>query len=660
MSDGGHVPTSTAGPASPMVRAAGAVGVVVSFMLIAAAGLWLHLTYYTVDRFAQPVGSDTATYLWRSRLAGALGLNAVPGSSPFEFHANSANPDRLGFPALAGVLRWTTTVGPYRLMFVLPAICAIVLGLAGFALARSMDEPRWAAAVWGLAGATSIALAVAARGYFDNVLVDPVLIAAAAALLSSMESKGPALAAVVLLIAAILAHYLIAGFMLGVFVAFGVVLLPWSLRAWRAGTPLWRTPSGRVGSVVGASALAGGIGLLATPGAHAYADRGHSGYEEKLQIQLPAYRLPLTLPVAVLGALGLAARGERARWRGLALLVVWSGVIAVGWLPFSTGRSIPVHRLFGMAFPLTFLAAAAFTSLIAFATKPKGVVRYVLGAGAWVLTAVALVASAQLGRNGLGGVPPMWSAQDAAVARTAVDYLQGAQVDGPVIVVANHGTAAVDFGGVPAFRRMRGVMPGAQIPNLAVYVGDPEQLLAGEPTVDSSNPALTATSKLYWDHLGGFVGPDTIVMVVQPFDSRYNALAKAHPGWVVAPGVLVARGPPAPAGLRLAPLPVAPASGDLIRWTLWPLLLFLVCGIGWAVSFVPQGWAERTAMAPALGLAAIILVAYAGGMAGVALHGGAPRAMAVVAAVIGWIPAAGRAFRRRAKREVTPVGASVG
>ena len=632
-------------------RIAGVVGGVASFVAISVVGIALQLSYFTVNHFALPVGSDTAAYLWRSRLAGALGLNAIPGSSPFEFRANSANPDRLGLPALAAVLRWTTNVGPYRLMFVLPAICAAVLGLAVFALARSMQEPRWSAAVWGFAGATSVALAVTARGYLDNVLVDPLLMAAAAALLLSMELDGPVVAAVLLLIAAILVHYLIAGLMLGIFVVFGLVLLPWSRCAWRDGKPMWKTPSGRVGTAVGTAALFGAIGLVTTPGAHAYADKGRSGYSESLRIQLPAYRLRLTLPLAILGAVGLGLRGGRARLRGLALMMIWGGAIALGWILYSLGRSIPIQRLLGMAFPLTVLGAAAFTSLLAFAIRHKGRVRLLLGAAAWAMVVMALVMSVRLGRDALSGGKPMWSAQMAAEARTAVTYLDRAKVDGAVIVVAKHAGPS-DFGGGRAFRRMRAIVPGDQVANVAVYVGDPERLLAGQPTVDPGNPQLTAASKLYWDALGGFVAPDTVIMVVRPFDQDYGALAKAHPDWEVAPGVLVVKGPPTPTLLAVASPPTAPTARDLVTWAVLPLVLFLIVGSGWAVSFLPLGWAERTALAPALGMAAIIVVAYAGGMAGVSMHGRPPVILAMVAAALGWIPVAVRLHRRQAEPSV--------
>src|SRR5436190_1768676 len=217
---------------SATLRAFDDIAVAIALLLSAGVGIWLQLTYYTVKRFAQPVGADTSTYLWRARLAGALGLNAIPGSSPFEFHANSANPDRLGLPAMAAVLRWTTHVDPLRLMFVLPAICAVVLGFATWALGRAAGEPRWAASVWGIAGAASVALAVTARGYFDNVLVDPLLVAAAAVVLLSAEGvAGVWAAGVLLLVAAILVHFIIAGFLVVVFALFALALLPSSLRA---------------------------------------------------------------------------------------------------------------------------------------------------------------------------------------------------------------------------------------------------------------------------------------------------------------------------------------------------------------------------------------------------------------------------------------------
>lgn len=659
MGPGNHVSNDPA-PRSPTLRAFDDIGVAIALLVSAGVGIWIQLTYYTVQRFAQPVGADTSTYLWRSRLAGALGLNAIPGSSPFEFHANSSNPDRLGLPAMAAVLRWSTHVGPYRLMFVLPAICAAVLGLATWALARAAGEPRWAASVWGIAGATSVALAVTARGYFDNVLVDPLLVGAAALVLLSTEGMaGVGAAGVLLIVAAILVHFIIAGLVVVVFVLFAIALLPWSLRARPPGASLWTTPSGRVGAVIGASAVLGGAGLLLTPGSNVFQNQGRASYAKTLSSQLPLYRLPVTVTVAVLGALGLGLQGGGRRLRALTLFVIWGGLIALGGLAYALGMSVPVQRLLGLALPLTFLGAAALTWIVKLATSPGGAVRWALGGAAWVLIAAGLVAFGWIGDHALSGVDPMWAPADSSMAHTAATYLKQVDTGGPVIFVVDRLEPETDFGMIEAFRRLRATVPGRMAPRVVVYLGDPKNLLAGKPTYRPGDEAFNAVSKLYWDRLGPYVRPDAIVMAVATFDVHYAALVKKHPEWELTPGVLLIRGPKPPTPVMPAPLPVTPAATSLLTWTVLPLVLFLVCGVGWAVSLVPLGWAERATLAPVLGMAAVIVVAYLGGVVGLPMHDAWPVVFALVAAAAGWLPAIVRRFRGP-EAEVSGQGAPTG
>ncbi len=88
---------------------------------VAAASSWLVLSYQVALRNAVPIGADTPSHLWRTRIVHALGLRGLFGSSPFEYHANSANPDRIGLPVLGSLFGATCNVGPWRLMFVASA-----------------------------------------------------------------------------------------------------------------------------------------------------------------------------------------------------------------------------------------------------------------------------------------------------------------------------------------------------------------------------------------------------------------------------------------------------------------------------------------------------------------------------------------------------------
>ncbi|MBA3690273.1 MAG: hypothetical protein H0W82_02530, partial [Actinobacteria bacterium] len=57
-----------------------------------------YLSIYPRNGWAVPVGSDTPTYVWRSNVVIAEGLNALPDASPLTFDGNTSNPDRPGYP----------------------------------------------------------------------------------------------------------------------------------------------------------------------------------------------------------------------------------------------------------------------------------------------------------------------------------------------------------------------------------------------------------------------------------------------------------------------------------------------------------------------------------------------------------------------------------
>src|SRR5207237_580625 len=77
---------------------------------------------------------------------------------------------------------------------------------------------------------------------------------------------------------------------------------------------------------------------------------------------------------------------------------------------------------------------------------------------------------------------PMWAPSDASMAQTAANYLGQVDHGNPVIFVVDRQEEETDFGMIVAFRRLRATMPAAMVPRVVVYLGDPENLLAGRPT----------------------------------------------------------------------------------------------------------------------------------------------------------------------------------
>ena len=69
------------------------------------------------------------------------------------------------------------------------------------------------------------------------------------------------------------------------------------------------------------------------------------------------------------------------------------------------------------------------------------------------------------------------------------------------------------------------------------------------------------------------------------------------------------------------------------------ILILFLAGSGWAISLLPEDPATRVALAPALGIAAIVLAALAWDRVGLPLTGGDAVGPLAVAAVAGWAAA---------------------
>jgi hypothetical protein len=169
-----------------------------------------------------------------------------------------------------------------------------------------------------------------------------------------------------------------------------------------------------------------------------------------------------------------------------------------------------------------------------------------------------------------------------------------------------------------------------------VYLGDPEELLAGRKTSRPTQLKFDNVATTYWARIGPYRGPDSIVLVLQPFHQFYGRVLHRHPEWEIGPGVLLARGPAPTADVPVGALPSRPPGRDLVATTVGLVLLLFVCGIGWSVSLLRVPWVERVAFAPALGAASVTVAGLVIARAGFAMRGAPMVTAAIVAAVGGW------------------------
>ncbi len=639
----------------------GALGVVAVVAVVAV----LYLSVFPDQGLTVPVGADSTTYIWRSNVVIAEGLNALPGSSPYPFDANTSNPDRAGLPVLAAVVDAGTGVDPWRLAFVLPAVGAVIAALsAGAVGVAGHGDPRWSFVVYGLALGLSAPLALAANGYLDNLLVYGTLMAAAAVALAAADGRPGIAGAASLLAASFTIHWFFAALFAAILVGFAALLAPGSIRSVRQGARVAETPSARVGAT---ALLGGGLGLgsmLLTPGSQVYTARTHSGYAEKLEVWLELLRFPIVAVPAAVGAVGLVlddgeTRRPRRR-RALALWAAWLVACAGAYIAFESGLSIPVQRLVGFALPLWVLAAAAGVWLIRTAWRWAARVSPWLGAAgagaALVVVAVGLVATYRTAERDWEShaLPSFSDASLAASLAATAPYLASLPPETPVVVPVDLRSPEALFGVVPSFRRLRALAPPDRTSDVLVYLGDPERLLVGEPTL-RGDPAFDAVSRRYFAALEPILeGRQPVVLAVAPFTKGTQALANANPDGVVTEGVVVLAGPE-PSGPRAATPLATPSFGELAGDAARVLLLLAIVGIGWAFGLLGLDPLARAALAPAAGVAALAVVGLLAGRAGVPL--GRSVAVPVAATALGWAVAGFLLFRRRrAARRDRPSG----
>jgi hypothetical protein len=622
------------------------VGAIAAVVVTAALGAAPYVGLYVVRPSVSPVGSDSPTYVWRTRLVAASGVSSLADASPFDFHANTSNADRPGSPTLGSLLS-IVGVTPWRFVFLEPALAAALLALAAGAFGvLALREPMWAFPIFGLAAAWSPQLAVVANGYLDNALVDGVLVAAAAAALAAAAGRRTLAAAVALVVGAWWVHWIFAAFLVAVVAAAAVLELPRAI-ARRRDAPLRASSAARLGAIAGASLIGAGVASWLAPALpQMFAGKSHAGYEENLSRQTPFFRIPVFGAVAAGGAAALGLRrGDRGpRVRALVFLVVWLLPALAGWIAFEAGATIPFQRLLGFALPLPLLGAEALVALIRLAARSM---RAVGAVAACVVAAAALAGTGALAWQALDRTTPIIDGDVLARTELVMRYLSSVAGDRPVVFVADGRHPDADYGGIPAFRRIRASAPADLVERIAVYVGEPGNLLRGRATRRANDPAFGDTSALYLRSLRPILARDPIVIALAPYYERTARLARDGSGSEIGDGIVVIRGPRPTAALGPPRNVSAVPASALIVGAALAVAVLLVAGSGWSVAAVDAGALERAALAPTLGVVALIATGILWSRAGGALTGSGGALAVLVTAAAGWVLAGARPLRRR-------------
>src|ERR1041385_2203576 len=326
-----------------------------------------------------PIGWDTPRYLAKATVAGARGLAGVPRTIPPPAKALAS---RAGFPITVLSLSSLFTASTFKLAQTVPVAAAVAIALAaGAAISAGLRRPVWDLAVVGaLVGVSPVLVRLMApETYIDNMLFAALVTAALIPMLFAVRDGEGTLPSILLLTACALAHPTFFGAMFGVLAVVLVALAPESWRAWREGIGIWRTPSGRLGGVLGGSGAPGAVGMFGllrkvpeTP----LLSRGE--LRKKLREDIGLYLYPVTVPLAAIGAavIGAEARpktdpandGRRLRSGQadpsafgarflLILLLAWGATVGFGVAAFFVGMNVPAHRFLAMLVPLPILAA---------------------------------------------------------------------------------------------------------------------------------------------------------------------------------------------------------------------------------------------------------------------------------------------------------------
>jgi hypothetical protein len=638
---------------------------------VALGVLAFFLVVYPVFGYRVAIGSDTPVYVWWARRAGALGLSS------------SNTGGRPGLVGSVAVLSEVLRVPAAWLAAALAPALAAVAGLAGGAFAeRSLGHDRARFAIGGFL--VGIFLTNLVPGYLSTLAFLGLTVAALAVVAGALANRGwgPILGAGMLGGAAILSHPLFTP--LGAVVLAGGVL---ALRPWvrASGADRQSDRAAGIGRLAGATAVAvvlGGAGIALTAGGvHTTVDTSRDAALARLGLSSlvrRSYRTVLAnafpwwraLALAALAALPLWLRPRpwedpkdgagtdptRFFW---GVLVAWLVVTAVGVTALLAGTSAPGQRLAEACLAIPLLAAIGLRGVPA-RLRLAGL------RGRWPLAAAAVgvVAFAAL-------LWPVW-ADNGPLALPAT--LEEARAAGAVLAATPDGTplilvmdpAAGDTGRfvIRTANYVRGAVPPERALDVHVFVGSPEDFLAGRPTL-TGQAEHDALARDAWDHIEPLRSSMPLAVVLRSVDPAGYDAARSLPAvmadpstYAPAPGVVLLPGsiPPAAASPAAGSSPSngAAGAGPMSPWTpIWlgPAVLLLLGAVGWPWAVAGLGGSSRSlrpAVAPAAGLGAVSLAAVAVDAAGLRLSGGGAY-VAVGGALLAGLAAAGLASRTRSR-----------
>jgi hypothetical protein len=614
------VPAGATKPPDRGTRWAGAVAFAV---LVGIALLTLYLIHPIASGFRFPVGPDGPVYTWLARSAEATGLPDGPGAGP-------------GVPGLTLFLGGLAGAEPLAVVTVLGPVLAVACGLAAAgliesALGRDRDRAALAAVL------TGAFAAYLAGGWLANLALVAVYLGALAALAVVGRSWRTVVLAGGLLAAGGLSHRVFLALGVAILIPVVLVRLPEAVAKRRSGarwadTDAVRMAAALAGGVAGAGA---GLAWLATepriPG-----DTSQDGffrrlglrdlladrYRERLWGDLTRAAVPVTL------GLGLAVAGGPGGNRGAGrrflttVWLSWAAITAVGVALLAVTSWGPPNRVLQFAFFIPIGAAVGGAALA----------RRRWAGGAMVVLAGSLFAAVSMG--GWFRQSPAFDAADLAAARTAGRAVASLSAGTPLAFLVDTDQPAAAYHVTRAGNVLRMGVPPDRIADVRLLVGQPEDIVAGRPTL-TGDPEHDRISRTYLREAETGLDRGALIVV-----RRFNPLIGLRRGDPSDPlAVTVTRGSMTsglPAGRPADGVgPMALAAGSV-----GALAALALLGGGWARWGLPgAGRRAAAATAPSAGIGVAVVATFLTDRFGLGLDGPAAVVPALLLGAAGYAAA---------------------
>jgi hypothetical protein len=596
---------------------------------VAAGVLIVFYVLPYVSHLQVPAGDDATFYVGAIRDAGKLGLVDPQVAA------------RPAYPLLGAALGSVSGTSPWLVTAGLPIALVVALGLAGAALASrwGLRGPAMAAFAL-LAGLSGVAARLVA-GKAENLAI-LALLCALLAILAWSEGRRRWVGIGVVAFAAGLTEWpLMLGFI-------GIVGLDMVIRLVRRDRESAQRvlPLG-VGSVAGFTVALVAIVVASHATLAIEHLPGAARYGPRLRLELRLLWAPLTVVLAALGWWA-ARRFRRKEVEPLRhLLTLWLVLTGLATLVGALGAPFPSYRVLTFALPVLLAsAAAAFVVVRWRPTRGRAVVavaRPVLGV---VIAVASVLPAADMWFRGL---PAAVSAPAILQMDAAARYAASLPGDQPVVLVLR--LKALKF--LVYQRVVHDVLPVGDGDRLLVDIGGVQDALAGRPSKAFTPQGQQIVRELF-PPIGKALRAGAPILTARDLNPHAFAAAVERGVPTFAGGdVALIRGPAAPAAFAGDPLPLPIQPSAAAGFAALALGMLFVAGIGWGLVLFPRGPPlVVVAMSPALGTAAMSILAFVASRAGVQPNGGAA-ATELVVAVVASVAAgvAGILTRRRAPSE---------